>query len=185
MRLPHALVMITLGMSSLACTVGEGDDLDATSADATAVAVDWIPWEEPVTLALDEPASAEVAYGQCVSVEPEEGVDVAIECGTPWSEVAWYVLSADALAEGGGDELVVRFATEDVARGAIHAVSPGGEKKKLAVGQSLFDGDELNAPVLEGYDYHVYVARGRTLELLWFDGTVAFTLVAETRTGQP
>ncbi|HHH27955.1 MAG TPA: hypothetical protein ENK57_06380 [Polyangiaceae bacterium] len=48
---------------------------------------------------------------------------------------------------------------------------------------SLFDGDELNAPVLDGCDYHVYVARGRTLDLLWFDGTVA--LVAEIRTGQP
>jgi hypothetical protein len=142
--------------------------------------VDWHPWEEPVQIGLDEPVSGEVAYGQCVHVEPEEGVDIAIECGTAWSEVAWYVVSAETLAEAGGNELVVRFATEQVARGSIHAVSPDGGKKKLAVQQSLLDGDELSAPIDEGYAYYVYVARGRTLDPLWFDGTVAFTIEATT-----
>ncbi len=184
MRLAPPLLMLALGLSTLSVGCAPEHDVDASTADATAVAVDWIPWEEPVPIGLDTPVSAEVAYGQCVEVEPEQGVDIAIECGTAWSEVAWYTLDAEMLAERGGDELVVRFATEDVARGSIHSVSPDGEREKLAVRQSLFDGDELTAPIVEGHDLHVYVARGRTLEPLWFDGTVAFTLVASTRAGE-
>ena len=180
MKLRTAILTLTLGLSTVACVGGEGDDVGSSSADATAIAVDFFPWEEPVEMQLDEAASGEVAYGQCEQVEPEEGVDMAFQCGTAWSEVAWYVVPAAALTEAGGDELVVRFETAQVARGSIHAVGPDGDKKKLAVQQALLDGDTLSAPIHEGYDYYLYVARGRTLDPLWFDGTLAFTVVANT-----
>ena len=72
MRLAPPLLMLALGLSTLSVGCAPEHNVDASTADATAVAVDWIPWEEPVPIGLDTPVSAEVAYGQCVEVEPEQ-----------------------------------------------------------------------------------------------------------------
>jgi hypothetical protein len=184
MRLATLLLALALPFASVGCVAPEGDDIGMESADATSTNIDYEVWEEPVFISTDEAVSGEVAYKQCEQVEPEEGVDIAIECGQAWAEVAWYVLPADELQDAIGRELSVRFETERVVRASIHSVTPDGEKTKLAVQHSLLGGDALTAPIEDNRDYAIYVARGRTLEPLWGSGTVPFTLTASIA-GEP
>jgi hypothetical protein len=191
MRRTTLLLALALGLGTAGC-IGDTADVDASSENVSAKNVDWEPWEEPMVIDLGEPIEAEVAYGQCEqtssSVEEKDGVinvDIEVDCGTAWGEVAWFVLSAESLAEAGGNELSVAFDTDDVVRAQILSEDADGTKTKLALDHDLTSGESLTAPLYEGQTYHLQVARGYAGESLWGPGSVHFTLVATTQDAAP
>ena len=153
---------------------GELDPHSAGKADSAGVR--WRMWPEPLDLAPWAPASATLAYGQCEQVEPSrDDVTVEINCGMPWSDVAWYRISPTLpvaapdgqQGEAGADdteppaggvapnptEMAVTFSFPDSennpprVRGSIHKVLPEGRTQKIIARSWLDDGDQLTAPI--------------------------------------
>ena len=133
--------------------------------------------EAPLEFAVGEAHADEVAYGQCESVEPEEGADYQIDCGMPWVEVAWYYVSsvsAEEAHQAGFTQLRMTFSTERLLRASIHRILPSGDTQKLASNTLLTDGDSIAAPLDEPGGYFIYVARGRSMWPVWDTGSIAF-----------
>ena len=148
--------------------------------------VRWRLWEKAVDIAPDEPISSALDYGQCVTVEPATpDVDVQIECGNPWSDVAWYRVPAEvveaALADG-RSVLVAKFGLSDAktersrVRVSVQEMLEDGGRKKLGTADQIFDGEHLAVPLSNAADHSLYVAHGRVTSGLWNASRLEFTL---------
>lgn len=196
MRHATLLLALTLGMGALGCLAPE-DGHDSASANVAAKAVDWEVWEEPTLIELGEPIEAEVAYGQCEqtdsSVEQTEdgviNIEIDIDCGQAWGEVAWFVLSAETLSEATGDEVAFSFALDPEDERALRAQildeAPDGTVTKVAVEHRLVDGESVAAPLLDGHGYQLHVARGDYGGPLWATGSLRFSVVATASSSAP
>lgn len=174
----RTVAMIVLATSALS---GCADpQVAATEQETRDENVDFQPWETPVELTADAAQETTVAYGECERVEPtEENVDIEINCGRKWAEVAWFVVSAETietLAPEGSLNLALSLPDHgDRLRGSVHRVTDDGTVKLTSL-TMLFDGDVLDVPIEEIADHYVYLARGRDLINVWGTGEVPFTV---------
>jgi hypothetical protein len=174
-----AVLAIALGVLPLTACATEEPEIGASVDDVREKDIDFQVWEAPLELTLDGAAEATIAYGECESVEPtDDNVDIQINCGRAWSEVAWYVVPAETIQQlvpTGMLSVELSIPGDGgVLRSSIHRVTDDG-KVKLASRSTLFDGDRIEAPIEEIADHYVYVARGRTLINVWGTGEMAFS----------
>jgi hypothetical protein len=160
--------------------------------------------EEPRVLPLGEPTSGQIAYAETaygfsnVSVEDDGhtiNADMHIDRDIPITEVAWFVIPAERMAEvleQQANGLRVSFDIDQSAsdtklvRGSIHqVVDEEGHRRKLKSKWDLADGDSLWAPLLEAKDHYVYVARGYTLKGVWGRGSISFRVTATLTSASP
>ncbi len=175
-----AVVAIALGAVPVGgCAEPEGE-VGASVDNVTEKDIDFQVWEAPLELTPGVQLEASVAYGECERVEPsEENVDIEINCGRAWAEVAWYRISSatiEQLAPSGS--LSIEFgvgADSPLLRGSIHRVTDAG-KVKLTSRSMIFEGDRLQVPIEEIADHYVYVARGDSLINVWGTGELNFSV---------
>lgn len=150
-----------------------GDNSDVVIGD-----IEWRLRAIPDAVDLGAAKFDAVEFGQCESVEPDSpDTDIEISCTNPWAEVAWYVVPAEQLSVG--QTLTVSFGDlkeNNRVRASIHEVSETGETRKLATHPMLLSGDSIEATIDAQLDHYIYVARGRSLALLWGDGSIAYSL---------
>ncbi|MBL4633049.1 MAG: hypothetical protein JKY56_04210 [Kofleriaceae bacterium] len=149
--------------------------------------IDYFLPEVPTDIVLGEEIEASIAYGRCVT---EGSTDVIeINCGTPWSEVGWFKISAEEIAgvrELGDSVLVLNIgvapqeAVTDRLRVSVHEVNAEGLTHKLASEELVLDGETIRVLLENDLDHYIYVARGGTP--LTSTRTAEFTLMVSTAT---
>jgi len=191
------LLLTTLLAFALACTAtpepmmgvdpeadlpdGDVGEFDDSKADLGSI--EWRRPETPTTFVMGEAHPEQIDYSQCYSVEPEEGVDIAIVCDPAWSEVAWYrVDPADveaALAEGLSTfslRVESQVPEEQVLlRATVRSVDDAGETERIAAHPQLFSGDTLTATLEATTELYIYIGKGRTIGP-WDNGTISFVV---------
>ncbi len=143
--------------------------------------------EAPTDISLGEKISASIVYGRCEEGDSTEVIE--INCGTPWSEVGWFKISAEAITgirELGDSVLVLDFGVAaqetitDRLRVSVHEVNAEGQTHKLASEELVLDGDTVRVLLESDLDHYIYVARGGTP--LTSTRTAEFTLTTSTAT---
>jgi hypothetical protein len=180
------MACLPLGLLAGCAAPEESSEAESQVDEVREKNIDFRLWDAPQDIVLDELISGEVAYGECDSVEPtEEDVDIQINCGPAWAEVAWYRLPGSLLVEplaAGARQLSVRFGEDGrIVRASIHVVLDSGKTKKLAASAMLFAGDDISAEIAEPLDHYVYVARGRSIYPFWGTGTTPYALTVSAQ----
>ena len=168
-RTAHQILTVCLGLAFLTGCAVDTTEPQSQVGEATEGRIAYRVWEKPVDIALGEPIDGTVAYSECAQVEPtSEDVDIQIECKQAWTEVAWYRISGELLAQAlaeGATELYATFTSEHLLRASIHRAKADGDDgaDKLTTSKAVFDGDTLSVPLETSTDHFIYVGKGATL----------------------
>ncbi len=177
-------LLLIAGISSFAGCSAADEPLNFDD-DRSDQVIDYLLPEAPTDIALGSEVIGAIVYGRCETGDSTEVIE--INCGTPWSEVSWFKISAEAIAsvrEMGQSVLVLDFGVtpqEDITdrlRVSVHEVNIEGQTRKLASEDLILDGESMRVSLESNLDHYIYVARGGTP--LTSTRTAEFSLTTST-----